>query len=77
MDTAYKSRTWWMLKALTYAYAVIVEETYKGYHPQQLYIWNRECDKAAANAVAPSGSPCLTRRYVDRQGNTLPQFLSA
>ncbi len=77
MDTAYKSRTWWMLRALAYAYSVIAEEIYKGHHPKQLHIWNQECDKAAANAVAPSGSPCLTRQYVDRQGNTLPHLLAA
>lgn len=73
MDTAYKTRTWWIFRSLSYAYASLEGSE----NPKQVEIWNKEGDKAAANACAPSGSPCLTRQYVDRQGNLLPHLLAS
>lgn len=77
MDTAYKTRAWWILRALGYAYGALTEAEYKGYNPEQLRIWNAQCDESAANAVAEAGSPCLTRVYVDRSGDLRPEYRAA
>lgn len=103
MDTAYKSRTWWMLRALAYMETPADEEEdydcaveyacerqgstdrmavrARYSRPRtamrQIEIWEDEGRKCATNAVAPSGASCLTRTYVDRQGNTLPHLLAA
>ena len=73
MDTAYKSRAWWMLRALGYTADCYGGdgERYTGADPRQIQIWEAEAVKAGLAAVAPSDDPRLTRFSVDRQGNTL------
>jgi hypothetical protein len=87
MDTAYKSRTWWMLRALAYVEPLAAhEETCDtqrdrgakvpglGTHDQEQHrIWLAKGAECSQYSVAPSGSECLTRLYVDRQGNLLPE----
>ena len=73
MDTAYKSRAWWMLLALNYTAGCYSGdgERYVSADPRQIHIWEAEAVKAGRAAVAPSGDPRLTRFSVDRQGNAL------
>lgn len=70
MDTGYKTRGFWILQSLEYA------ESYAGAnvhtHPDQLRAWGQRAVQSAANALAPAGAECLTRRWVDKQGNLLP-----
>ncbi len=68
MDTAYKTRAWWMLRALDYGRLGDV------YAPDRYVIWDHEAITAGENAVAPAGAECLTRIYVDRHGELLPQL---
>ena len=42
------------------------------YGAAQLRVWTQEARKAMANAVAPSGSDCLTRLYAE-DGTRLPR----
>lgn len=70
MDTAYKTRAFWMLRALTYFADAGESGT------EQAAVWRVEGAKAARNAVAPAGSEALTRRTVDRSGNLLPAFVA-
>lgn len=73
MDTAYKTRAWWMLRALELAMdAVLGWDDGNGFAcSEQRALWASEARKAGANAVAPAGSECLTRLHVDRAGNLL------
>lgn len=88
MDTlAYLSRAWWIMRSFSYSEPVAqVEENLGDGTPAPLWyrgspfetdnqasIWNREARACAAAAVAPTGDPRLVRKYVDRQGNLLPE----
>lgn len=82
MDTAYKTRAWWMLRALSYFEPICsYEEAVDGArYPrvsrsdiEQHAIWHREGVASASSAMAPAGSECLTRLYVDRRGDLLPE----
>ena len=82
MDTAYKTRAWWMIRALSYAESIVFNEDTKRHVvslcvnvPSQTQILAVEMKKSALASCAPQGSECLTRTYVDRQGNLLPQFV--
>ncbi len=77
MDTAYKTRAWWMLRALSYAHGAITEAEYRGHNPEQIRLWDAQCDEAATNATGPAGSKALTRQYVDRRGNLLPELVAS
>lgn len=74
MDTAYKTRAWWILRAISYTSGCYGPdgEDVPGLDYRQRRIWE-DAAECGRNAVAPSGSVCLTRIYVDRQGNVLPE----
>ena len=76
MDTAYKTRAYWMLKALEYAFAAIAGVTHTGRNAcsDQIRCWNDQAVKCGVAAVAPSGCVDLTRMTVDRKGNLLPEW---
>lgn len=88
MDTAYKTRAFWMLEALdhfesvaSHEEATVAREENPGrylssYRPdfRQVRIAREQGEKAARNAMAPAGSRCLTRIYVDRSGELLAEF---
>ena len=66
-----------MLRALNYADGLVAREDARATNhtsqlctgESQVTIWSRKMLKAAQHALAPSGSECLVRKYVDRQGN--------
>jgi hypothetical protein len=78
MDTqAYKSRSWWVARALRYARDAINDASWSTLlepaGPAQCYVWTVQARESMANACAATGSDCLTRTYVDRQGNWVGQ----
>lgn len=80
MDTAYKTRAWWAMRALSYSRA-IVEHKPRNIAlcvpmESQEEIWDGQMREAMAAAMGPSGSEALTRKYVDRQGNLLPEYVA-
>lgn len=82
MDTAYKTRTWWMLRALAYLRSVgaaeqaIADTGTVTERPAQVRIWKDEGLRSAANAMAAAGAECFQRLFVDRSGNLLPEYAS-